>query len=83
MSKGKVPNRSHTQPKNLPGYRCMSTASMPSTKSGAGSKMSRAHGTNSGDPAKGMTNAAGRLGANSKRFSSGIPSNAGGPRKLS
>lgn len=81
MSKGSVPNRSHTQPKNLPGYKYMSTASMPSTKSGAGSKMSRSHGCTSHEPAKGMTNASGRIGANSKRFSSGIGSTSG-PKTL-
>lgn len=80
-----VPNKSHSKPKTLPGYRCMSTKSMPSTKGGSGQnkKMASGHGTNSGDPSKGMQNASGRLGANSKRFGSGIPSNTSGPRKLS
>ena len=76
-----VPNRSYTKPSSLDGYKCMSRSSSPSIKSSG--KMSGAHGTNSGNPSKGMQNASGRIGASSKRFSSGIPANTGGPKKLS
>ena len=52
------------KPSSFPGSKSMSTI-----KHGVGSgKMSSKHGTNSGSPTKGMSHAAGRIGAGKKGF---------------
>ena len=51
---------------SLPGYKTLSSKRMPATQG----KMSSAHGTDSGNPNKGMVNAGGRIGQG-RGFSSG------------
>ena len=76
MSKA-VPRRA-----NLNSTSGLSTTRMISKQTG--SKMSGAHGTNSGDKSKGLTSSggSGRIGQNCKGFSSGIRK-PGGPKELS
>lgn len=54
-------------PSSFPGSKSLSTS-----RHGQGSgKMSSKHGTNSGNPTKGMSNASGRIGARKESFSRG------------